>query len=355
MTISPLLRQVAPRAALIWLVTREVDTLLTLLGPSGFMSWYFWDGGFYWGIAKQGYLPGDPRLAAYFPLYPVLIRSGMLLAPELVAALLVSSLAFLAALVAVGLLGEGAWAPMLLLAASPLAFFFTGMYADGLFLALVAGALLASARERWALCGILLGLACVTRPFGLALVAALVIASLLERRGWRVIASLTIPPAVTLAGYGAVLAHQYGDPLAFAHVERSAFGHSVLWPWQTIALQAQEVTSSPHLRAHMLLDLIPPLVCLAALLIMWRRWPQAWTLSVAGVLLLLLVTPVTDATGQYALISAGRYTYAAVPVLLACATWLERLPRPAAAGLLAASFALQVGLTVFVLRGGWIV
>jgi Gpi18-like mannosyltransferase len=168
MTISPTLREVAPRAALIWLVTRLVDTLLTLLGPSGFMSWYFWDGGFYWGIAKQGYLPGNPWQAAYFPLYPLLIRSGMLLAPEVAAALLVSSLAFLAALFLVGMLADGAWAPMLLLAASPLAFFFTGMYADGLFLALVSGALLAYQRERWALCGILLGLSCVTRPFAAA-------------------------------------------------------------------------------------------------------------------------------------------------------------------------------------------
>jgi hypothetical protein len=355
MTIPPLLRQVAPRAALIWLITREVDALLTLLGRSGFMSWYFWDGSFYWGIAEHGYLPGDPRLAAYFPLYPLLIRSGMLLAPELVAALLVSSLAFLAALVAVGLLAEGAWSPMLLLAASPLAFFFTGLYAEGLFLALVAGALLAAARERWALCGILLGLACVTRPFGLALVAALVIASLLKRRGWRVIASLTIPPAVTLVAYGAILAYQYGDPLAFAHVERSAFGRSLAWPWQTIALQAQEFASLPQLRAHMLLDIIPLLICLVTLLLMARRWPLAWSLYVGAIILLCLITPVTSAWGQYALISAGRYTYAAVPVLLACATWLQRLPRPAAVGLLAASFALQVGLTVFVLRGGWIV
>jgi hypothetical protein len=170
-----------------------------------------------------------------------------------------------------------------------------------------------------------------------------------------VIAALIVAPAVCLAAYGAVLARQYGDALAFAHVEGGYFGRALRWPWQTIALQAQEFIRSPGLRAHMLLDMVPPLVCLVALLIMWRRWPLAWTLYVAFALLLMLITPVTDAVGQYALISAGRYTYAAVPVLLACAAWISRLPRVAAAGLLAASFALQVSLTVFVLRGGWIV
>jgi hypothetical protein len=215
--------------------------------------------------------------------------------------------------------------------------------------------LLAYQRERWALCGILLGLSCVTRPFGLALLAALVVAALVERRGWRVITLIIVAPAVSLAAYGAVLARQYGDPFAFAHVEGSYFGRALCWPWQTVALQAQEFINSPGLRAHMLLDIVPPLVCLAALLIMWGRWPLAWTLYVAFALLLMLITPVTDAAGQYALVSAGRYTYATVPVLLACATWLERLPRAAAAVALVASLALQIGLTVYVLRGGWVV
>lgn len=353
--ISPTLRLTLPRAALIWAITRVASIIVTLVGSSGFMRWYFWDGGFYWGIAKHGYLSSDPWLAAYFPLYPLTIRAGMLVAPEMVAALIASSLALLAALVAVGWLAEGAWAPMLLLAASPLAFFLSGMYADGLFLALAAGALLAYQRERWALCGILAALAVVTRPFGLALVAALIIAALVERRGWRVWLWLIALPGLLLECYATLLYVQYGDPLAFAHVESSRFGRSFSWPWQTLWLQTQEFLSMPSTRAHMLLDVIPVLLCVVALVLMARRWPLAWTLYVACALLLILVTPVTNGAGQYALVSAGRYTYAAVPVLLACATWLERWPRAAAAGALVASFALQIGLTVYVLHGGWLV
>jgi hypothetical protein len=351
--ISPRLRAAALPALIIWLATRALTLAVMLASGATLHNWHFWDAGFYGLIATHGYIPSDPRLAAYFPLYPLLLRVTLL--PWEVAALLISSLAFLAALIVVGLLADGAWAPMLLLAASPLAFFFTGMYADGLFLALVAGALLAYQRERWALCGILLGLSVITRPFGLALLAAIVVAALVERRGWRVIAALIVAPAGCLAAYGAVLAHQYGDPLAFAHVEGGYFGRSLVWPWQTIALQAQEFSSSPGLRLHMLLDVIPVLVCVVVLVLMARRWPLAWTLYVAFALLLMLITPVTSATGQYALISAGRYTYAAVPVLLALGQWLERLPRAAATGALVASFGLQIGLTVFVLHGGWIV
>jgi hypothetical protein len=351
-----MLRLVAPRAVLIWAISREAAVMMTWLAGAPYgMRWYFWDGGFYWGIAGHGYIPSDPWLGAYFPLYPLAIRAGMLVAPEVVAALVVSSLSFLAALIVVGWLANGAWAPMLLLAASPLAFFFTGMYADGLFVALVAGALLAYQRSRWTLCGVLAALSTVTRPFGLALVAALVIAALLERRGWRVWLWLAALPSLLLVCYASYLTILYHDPLEFAHVEQTVFGRSLLWPWQTVYLQAQEFIGSPSLRPHMLLDLVPVIVCAIALVVMARRWPLAWTLYVAFALLLMLITPVTNAIGQYALISAGRYTYAAVPVLLACATSLERWPRAAAAAALVASFALQMGLTIYVLQGGWLV
>jgi hypothetical protein len=358
--LPPTLRKVAPRAALIWAVSRVVHLALTFTTLTGdplqrLGRWYFWDAGFYWGIAARGYTPDDPRLAAYFPLYPLLVFLLMHITPELIAALVISSLALLAALIAVGWLSNGAWAPMLLLAASPLAFFFSGIYADGLFVAFAAGALLAYQRERWTLCGICAASAVVTRPFGMALVAALIIAALLERRAWDVSLWLSAVPGLFLQCYVILCAVQYHDPLAFVDIERSSFGRSNLLPWQTLWLQAQEFVSMPSVRLHMLLDIIPVLVCIVTLVFMARRWPLAWTLYVAFALLLILTTPVTDAHGQYALVSAGRYTYALVPVLLACATWLERLPRVLTAALLAASSALQIGLTVFVLHGGWIV
>jgi hypothetical protein len=93
-------------------------------------------------------------------------------------------------------------------------------------------------------------------------------------------------------GYASFLAIVYGDPLAFAHVEHSAFGRSKLWPWQTVWLQAQEFIGSPSLRLHMLLDLVPVIVCAIALVMMARRWSLAWTLCVAFALLLLLITPI---------------------------------------------------------------
>jgi Gpi18-like mannosyltransferase len=357
MTIPPTLRLVAPRAALIWAVTRLVYLVVTLTSGAPFAQrWIFWDANYYYAIAQKGYPATDHLLPAYFPLFPLLIRGAMFVVlPEIVAAIAASSLTFLAALIAVGWLADGDWAPMLLLAASPLAFFLSGIYADGLFVALAAGALLAYRHERWALCGVLAALSMVARPFGVALVAALIIAALAERRGWRVWLWLAALPEMLFEIWATYLYATYDDPLEFAHAERVVFGRALTWPWQTIWLQAKEFVSMPAVRAHMLLDIIPAIVCVAMLVIMWKRWPLAWTLYVAFALLLMLITPVTDATGQYALISAGRYTYAAVPVLLASATYLQRLPRPAIAGLLAASFALQIGLLWFVLHGGWIV
>jgi len=89
MTIPPLLRLVAPRAAVIWLVARVVDALLTLIAGAPFAGrWEFFDGYYYSGIVDHGYWPQDPALSAYFALYPLLVRAVMSVTPELVAALL---------------------------------------------------------------------------------------------------------------------------------------------------------------------------------------------------------------------------------------------------------------------------
>jgi hypothetical protein len=231
------------------------------------------------------------------------------------------------------------------------------MYADALFLALTAATLYLARSERWLLASLPLAAAVVTRPFGLALCLAVWIAYAALRRFQLVEAlALLLVPTVAFAEYLLILALQYHDPFAFVHVEGSAFGRSLAWPWQTIALQAQEIVSADWgLRAHMLLDLLPVLVCLIVLVCYVRTRPVLYSLVTGFALILCLISPVVSAYGQYALISAGRYTLAAVPVFLVLGERLAGLPRPVAVSLLAASLALQLGLIIFVLHGGWIV
>ncbi|MBL1080961.1 hypothetical protein JK359_03060 [Streptomyces actinomycinicus] len=150
-----------------------------------------WDGRLYTEIAAHGYPDGfsyDPtgRVAgnnlAFFPLYPLLVRAvhAVTRLDYDIAAIVVANLALVAALIVVDLLLTGLYgrrtaliAVVLLAAAQPMALVFVMGYSESLFLALSAGTLLAARRRAWLTAGVSALLAGLTRPAGVAAVAAL--------------------------------------------------------------------------------------------------------------------------------------------------------------------------------------
>lgn len=140
-----------------------------------------WDAFWYLRIATDGYgTPGDHAQAAFYPLYPLLMRAGgWVVGSPLVAGILVSLGCFLVALVllhrlaALELGAAYARPTVLLVAFFPSALFFSAVYSESLFLLLSVGAFLAARRERWALAGALGGLAAVTRNSGILLLLPL--------------------------------------------------------------------------------------------------------------------------------------------------------------------------------------
>ncbi len=136
-----------------------------------------WDAFWYLRIATDGYgTPHDHAQAAFYPLYPLLMRAGgWVVGSPLVAGILVSLACFLGALVLLHRLvalelGDAYARPAVLLTAFfPSALFFSAVYSESLFLLLSVGAFLAARRERWALAGALGGLAALTRNSGVLL------------------------------------------------------------------------------------------------------------------------------------------------------------------------------------------
>ena len=135
-----------------------------------------WDAIWFLAIAGDGY--DDGPTAAFFPLYPFALRA---LGGSALAGILLSTACFLVALVALRKLTEielgaeaGRWT-VWALAFSPMAFFFSAVYSESLFLALTVGSVLAARQDRWAWAGILGGLAAVTRSTGVAVAFALVL------------------------------------------------------------------------------------------------------------------------------------------------------------------------------------
>lgn len=148
-----------------------------------------WDSAWYLVIAHYGY---RPELGAYtsardafFPLYPLGLHalSGLGLQAVL-AGVLFSLAAFVLALYCLhrlttlelagsGRAGSGdiAGLAVLVTALAPMAFYFSAVYSESLYLALSVGLFLCARRGRWAWVGVLGALAVATRSTGLVLLA----------------------------------------------------------------------------------------------------------------------------------------------------------------------------------------
>lgn len=209
-------------------------------GP-GFVRYFArWDSGFYMDIAELGY-GFKPEAWAFNPGYPAVVGLVWRAVPLVdlpTAGFLVSNAAFLASMAMLYRLtrpwmGERvAWRACVFLAVFPGSFYLSAVYADSLFLALVLGALLAVQARRWALAGLVVSFAAITRPPGLFLVGALGLAALVacrraRRVDWRAAAS--VPLALLLpaafAGYSWLAA---GDPFVSTSA-REAYWPNVQW------------------------------------------------------------------------------------------------------------------------------
>lgn len=166
-------------------VTRGLGSLGGLLAAPAAR----WDAAWYLVIAHYGYRPDlgaftSPR-TAFFPLYPLglgtIARLGV---PPIAAGVLLSVAALALALYAIHRLttlelaragvassAEAARLAVLVTAFAPMAFFFSAVYSESLYLALSVGLFLCARRGRWAWVGALGALATATSGAGIVLLA----------------------------------------------------------------------------------------------------------------------------------------------------------------------------------------
>lgn len=339
--------------------------------------WRLWDGGFYSQILLHGYDPHKPINAAFWPLYPLLAKPfEIVLGPGRwqIALLLVSNLATLAVFVLLGALAvqedgalDNARRVILLLAAAPLAFFLIAAYSDSLFLAFALAALLCARRGQWRPVVFWAFLAAITHPTGIILILPL-LWEVGRQTGWQSIRWRTLrawlPLAALLVGsvfyavalYSIYCLAVYHDPLAWMHAE-ARFFHAPMTPWDALGYawrQFWRLTPGSFQQARVLVDDIPLLFVLGFTLVTIRRIPASYSLYLAGLLLLILTSPVVGAGFPHAFVSAGRYLLAAFPVYLTLAQWCKRYPWLETV-LVSGGFAVQALLVAFVLNGGWLV
>jgi len=113
---------------------------------------------------------------------------------------------------------EGARRAVLYLAIFPFAVFLGGVYSESLFLLLALAAFVLAERGSFLGAGVAAGLAWLTRPFGIALLPALVLIAWRAQQRWPALLRLGAAPAL-FALYPLFLWWRIGDAAAFVRAE----------------------------------------------------------------------------------------------------------------------------------------
>ena len=292
-----------------------------------------WDAQWYAGIARSGYghvvlHPDGRQLSdyAFFPLYPALERGvGALTGLAYVdAGLVVSWVATVVAawgIYAVGARVHGERAGVVLAvlwAAVPVGIVTSMAYSEALFTALAAWAVHAALSRWWLLAGLLAAAAGLTRPIGVAVVAAVVVAGLVQLirdSDPRPLPGIVVGPLGWL-GHVAWVGARTGDPLGYFAVA-AGWGNGVDGGRAFAEWTLDFLTDGPRPLGVLLVAAVAVLV---GLLVLAVRDGQPLPLVVyAGVLVALTLTT----SGYFG--SRPRYLLPAFPLLLPPALRLSRL------------------------------
>jgi hypothetical protein len=308
-------------------VTRTPGTPLSFAAL--FRNLGAWDGIWYRQIALHGYEPalahGDG--AAFYPLYPMLLKVFHKLLPFMDLSWLGATLSTV--FFAIGLcllykltierLGQQvARRAILYLAISPLAFVFSTVYAESLFLALAVASFLYLERQRIVLAGVFGALATLARPVGIMIAPAMAwhvwregggrIDRGFARRVWPVL----LLPAAEL-GFMLYLWWRTGDLLATPHAQARGWGRGPAFPPLLLVQTLWDaVVQQDRLRYLVHVSFIT--LWLILLVELWRRRrqvPLEYTIFAAGVVALPF------AAGS--LLAAGRYGMMGFPLFWALA------------------------------------
>ena len=268
---------------------------------------FAWDGAYYRDIAEGGYDAVERGGIRFHPLLPLLGRSGL-------GVLLVANLGGLVAAAVIHRLVQSetgdddlARRTATLVGIAPPAFSTVWAYAEGPFLALAAGQLLALRKERWWWAAALGALAALTRPTGLLLALPAAVVAWRRRSegvGAGTVAAV-VTPVLAIGGYLAWVGGRYGDWWEPVRIQADLRGGTV-FPLFRLVEGLGEVVADPFGDGlH-----VPFAFGIAALgWVAWRRLPLEWSVLAIAVVVLNLAADNLNST--------ERYAYGTVPLLVA--------------------------------------
>jgi hypothetical protein len=307
----------------------------------------------YLRLATEGYADDDPS-AAFFPLYPWLVEAVSWVpgVGALAAALLVSNLAFVGALVVAHALTrlefandrETARRAIRYLAIFPAAFFFLAPYTESLFLLLCLLAFWWARRDRWALAATAGALAALSRSVGVVLVLALAVEAIHQwRRQGRPLLPRVAAASATALGPLAWFAWwhvRFGDLWAPLDAQRN-WDRASSPPWETVA---DAVWYASRYRGYWLLDLVVVTLAVVGVALAIRRIRPSYLTYAGASLLLPLLAPYPDRP----LLSMPRFVAVVFPLAWGYAHAVDRrwIPDALVTAVFAGGFGLMAALFV---------
>jgi Dolichyl-phosphate-mannose-protein mannosyltransferase len=312
----------------------------------------------YLRLADEGWSTDDAS-AAFFPLYPLTVRAVAWVLPgdDLLAALLVSNLAFLGALLALFALTAEAFGDrvarraIVVAAIFPTAFFFLAPYTESLFLLLSILTFREARHDRWGRVAVFGALAALTRSVGILLIPALMLDALWGDRmrgvdgaksgrglGARLAgaAAIALGPLCWFAWWGVI----HGNWLAPLDAQRN-WGRELQPPWVSLG---HAVEFAWKFQSYWLLDLVIVSIAITGLALALPALRPSE--AVYGALSLLL--PLVDPFADRPLLSVPRFAVVVFPALwgLSGVGFGRKLPKPLVTSVLAAGWAISALLFV---------
>lgn len=297
-----------------------------------------WDGRWYLEVVRLGYPDRIPpnityeqteARAAFFPLYPGAVRAFDFVLPggDTLAALVLNFILGGVAVLLVGMLARRVFSvpvaarSMMLFAIFPGSFVLSFAYSEALFIVLAATCLLLLYDERWLLAGLAAALATASRPNGVAVVFACLVAAAIAIKTKRQWSSLV---AVLLAPVGFIAFQLYvdataGERGAWFRVQREAWAEGTSFG-ATAVQNTFGFLMSPFSSTADALTAASLMVLAVMAWAAWkRRLPLPWiAFSVVVVALMLIPETVT---------ARPRFVFTAFPLFIAVAAWW---PQPSA-------------------------
>ena len=271
---------------------------------------YAWDGAYYRDIAVGGYDAVEPGGIRFHPLLPLLGQSG-------IGIVVLANLGGLAAAaLAHRLVRAETGDPDLarrsatLVGIAPPAFSTVWAYAEGPFLAMTAGQLLALRHRRWWVAALLGGLAALLRPTGLLLAIPAAMEAVRRRTFTPGSVAAVVAPAVAVGGFLAWIGDRYGDWLEPLRIQSDLRGGAAFPPFRLFEGLGEVVVDPLGDGLH-----VPFAFGMIALVwVAWRRLPRSWSALAAVAVAVNLAADNLNSTERYA------YGMLPLVVALACVT-----------------------------------